>query len=82
VSDLGRPELICDRLGYPPEVGDQEWARIRRTYADMSSNAMVNDQGDVFYPDSDEDVAWFTAEHGAYPARPETFPMRWQTKEG
>lgn len=33
--------------------------------ASTQPNAMVNARGDVFYPDSAEDAAWFTAEHGA-----------------
>jgi len=28
---------------------------------------MINADGDVFYPDSAEDAAWFAAEHGAVP---------------
>lgn len=28
---------------------------------------MINDAGEVFYPDSDEDMAWFYTEHGARP---------------
>lgn len=28
-------------------------------------NAMINDDGEVFYPDSSEDAAWFRMEHGA-----------------
>lgn len=25
-----RPEMLSDRLGYPPSVGDQDWARMQR----------------------------------------------------
>lgn len=34
-------------------------------------HAMVNDAGDVFYPDSPEDAAWFAAEHNARPLHPD-----------
>lgn len=33
-------------------------------------NAMVNDAGDVFYPDSAEDADWFAWEHDARPLNP------------
>lgn len=41
-----------------PRIGSIEVAR-------RYPNAMINDAGEVFYPDSDEDAAWFRAEHGA-----------------
>ncbi len=28
-------------------------------------NAMINDAGDLFYPDTPADAAWFRKEHGA-----------------
>jgi hypothetical protein len=34
-------------------------------------NAMVNDVGDVFYPDNPADAAWFASEHDARPLNPE-----------
>lgn len=36
-------------------------------YARTVSGAMVNASGDVFYPDSPEDAAWFAQEHEAWP---------------
>lgn len=30
-------------------------------------NAMINAGGEVFYPDSSEEIEWFRVEHGAYP---------------
>lgn len=27
-----RPEINSDRLGYPPEVGDQEWDKLKKLY--------------------------------------------------
>lgn len=30
-------------------------------------HAMVNDAGEVFYPDDPDDAAWFAEQHGAYP---------------
>lgn len=35
--------------------------------AAQQPNAMVNDEGDVFYPDGPEDAEWFAREHGARP---------------
>lgn len=35
----GRPELIEDRLGYPPEVGDEAWKRAQAARADAPSPA-------------------------------------------
>lgn len=32
--------------------------------------AMVNDGGDVFYPDNPQDEAYYAAEHGARPVNP------------
>lgn len=33
--------------------------------AKTQPHAMVNDEGEVFYPDSPEDAAYFAEEHGA-----------------
>lgn len=33
--------------------------------ARQQPNTMVNDDGEVFYPDSDEDATWFAEQHGA-----------------
>ena len=41
-----------------PQIGSMDVAR-------QQPHAMVNDEGEVFYPDSDEDARWFAAEHGA-----------------
>lgn len=35
-------------------------------YAQGVPGAMVNELGDVFYPDDEEDAAWFAREHGAW----------------
>ena len=35
--------------------------------AKESPHAMINDRGDIFYPDSPEDADWFRREHDAYP---------------
>jgi hypothetical protein len=35
-------------------------------YARTVPGAMVNEYGDVFYPDGPEDAAWFAVEHGAW----------------
>lgn len=47
-------------VGELPRIGSIEVAR-------RYPNAMINDAGEVFYPDSDEDAEWFRAEHGAQP---------------
>lgn len=39
------------------------------TVAETQPHAMVNDAGDVFYPDNAEDAQWFAREHGARPLR-------------
>lgn len=39
-------------------------------------HAMVNEDGDVFYPDSAEDAAWFAREHAARPLNPNAFPFQ------
>lgn len=44
-------------------------------------HAMTNDQGEVFYPDSDEDAQWFTEQHGARPLNPAIFPFRSEPEE-
>lgn len=37
------------------------------TTAALTPHALVNNEGEVFYPDNDEDAAYFTEHHGAYP---------------
>jgi hypothetical protein len=37
-------------------------------------NAMINDAGEVFYPDGPDDAAWFAREHDARPMHPEGLP--------
>jgi hypothetical protein len=41
-------------------------------------HAMVNDSGEVFYPDGEEDARWFADEHGARPLNADAFPFRIQ----
>jgi hypothetical protein len=41
-----------------PQIDSAEVARHQ-------PNAMVNDAGEVFYPDSDDDAHWFAEQHGA-----------------
>lgn len=41
-------------------------------------HAMVNAQGEVFYPDDEEDARWFADEHGARPLDASDFPFRTQ----
>ena len=41
------------------------------TVAATSPNAMINDAGDVFYPDNPDDAEWFAWEHDARPLNPE-----------
>lgn len=41
----------------------------------LAPNAMANDQGDLFYPDSLDEAIWFTTEHRAYPMIPAVFPF-------
>jgi hypothetical protein len=36
--------------------------------------AMVNDAGDLFYPDGPDDARWFVVEHEARPVDPALFP--------
>ena len=45
------------------------------TVAATQPHAMVNDAGDVFYPDNAEDAEWFAREHDARPLSPEG--LRW-----
>jgi hypothetical protein len=47
-------------VGEPLRIGSIEVARLY-------PNAMINPDGEVFYPDSDADAAWFRVEHGARP---------------
>lgn len=44
--------------------------------AAQQPNAMVNVDGDVFYPDNPEDAQWFAAEHDARP-----YPRQLTTEE-
>lgn len=32
-----RPEMLSDRLGYPPERGDEDWQRIKAAREQVSS---------------------------------------------
>jgi hypothetical protein len=52
-----------------PHINSLEAARSQ-------PHAMVNDQGDVFYPDSEEDARWFAEEHGAWPLDAAAFPFQ------
>jgi len=44
--------------------------------AAQQPHAMCNDHGEVFYPDSEEDARWFTAEHDARPLDADVFPFQ------
>jgi hypothetical protein len=67
-----------------PAEGDQ----VRRL-ADIDSpevaagqaNAMVDDLGQFFYPDSPEDAAWFAEQHGARPLSDSAFPSAFTVTE-
>lgn len=56
-----------------PKIGSAE-------VASTSPNAMVNDQGDLFYPDSPSEADWFATEHQAYPVNQATFPFPGQQR--
>lgn len=43
--------------------------------------AMVNINGDLFYPDNPEDAVHFQANHGAWPVLPLRFPWPAQMAE-
>lgn len=43
--------------------------------AQVSPNAMVNDRGDVFYPDDATEALWFVIEHHAHPVSSGRFPF-------
>ncbi|HEY6115917.1 MAG TPA: hypothetical protein VI172_08165 [Candidatus Dormibacteraeota bacterium] len=57
--------------------------------ASQQPNAMVNDAGEVFYPDNDEDARLFAAEHGARyineppqnPTDPDAYREDWPTTQ-
>jgi hypothetical protein len=40
-----------------------------------ASHAMVNKQGDVFYPDSEDDARWYAKGHDARPLNVNAFPF-------
>lgn len=56
----GLGEVIDGEVAVLPRIDSLEVAAMR-------GNAMVNDDGDVFYPDSPEDAEWFAEQHGARP---------------
>lgn len=67
------PDYGLDDLDFTPD--EREWLdrmeRRRLTSitgcdsAEDQPHAMVNDEGDYFYPDDEEDAAMFAEQHGA-----------------
>lgn len=55
-----------------PDCGCPDRCRVDcPTVAASQPHAMVNDAGEVFYPDGPEDAAYFAEHHGAHPIGPE-----------
>lgn len=54
--------IRCTCMGR--DAGHTIWCLL---VAAAHPDAMINDDGEVFYPDSPQDAAWFAAEHDAYP---------------
>lgn len=37
-QNRNRPEMLSDRLGYPPERGDAEWLKVKQHWQKLPNN--------------------------------------------